>query len=146
LHELAHWLACKLVGAQVTSFNLIPRIQKGYIVYGSVQSRVTYRAMFIPIALAPLLWWIVLYYFLQYMQVLTIVWDAEQLALSFAYQQFQDWQTWWILYISLQLLWAGRPSDQDFAVFWQGVFSMSGVLMIGMGVAGIWVYKQFYAI
>lgn len=60
LHELAHYLAAKLTGSRVISFSLWPSVQNDTIQYGSVTAAYRYKVLMIPVAIAPLIWWVVL--------------------------------------------------------------------------------------
>ncbi len=80
-----------------------------------------------PVALAPLIWWVVLYYFLLYFNIVELN-VTQDVYITISYEWLKDWNNWWIVYTILQLLWAGRLSDQDFKVFFTGLFSISGII------------------
>ena len=64
LHEIAHAAIAAIFG-KVASFSIIPQISQQTLVFGSVTSITRYRILQLFISMAPLIWWGVLYYFLQ---------------------------------------------------------------------------------
>lgn len=152
-HEMAHWIVAKLTLSQtpssamieeedengnihkkmVAGFTIIPRITKTKVVYGHVLSIPRIQAAFVLIAIAPLVWYVALYYFLSYYNLLFIAIENGKIYLNFEYEAFLNYQNWLLLYISLQLLWAGKLSGQDIKVFFKGIFSISFLFIAFVG-------------
>ncbi|MFA6195334.1 MAG: hypothetical protein WC656_01665 [Sulfurimonas sp.] len=160
LHEAAHWIAAKLTLSEtpaiavieeedingnkfkktVSGFTIIPRIKKDYVVYGHVFSIPRINASLVLISAAPLVWFIALYYLLLNCGFIFITIENGKIFLNFNYKEFFTPQNLLIIYISLQLIWAGTLSSQDIKMFFKGVLSVSFIIIF---LATITIYDFF---
>lgn len=146
LHEASHWFFAKLTLSrtpktaiieeedengimqkkEVPGFTIVPKIKKDKVVYGHVYAIPLLRMFYIFIAAGPLIWIVALYYLLietGYLHVVEMT-DGRTL-LGFDYINFFSFENWLVIYLSLQLLWAGTMSPQDVKMFFKGMFSLS---------------------
>lgn len=150
LHEFAHWTFAKLtfsetpsratieeedengnkIKIEVAGFTIIPKIKKDYVVYGHVLSIPKVNASLILISAAPLLWLVALYYLLFIYGYLEFLVQDGEIYFSLNYKELFTFNNWLIIYISLQLLWAGTLSSQDVKMFFKGVFSPSFIIAL----------------
>lgn len=132
LHELAHYGAALVLG-KAEGFSVWPRAEDNSFVFGSVRSRTRYKVLSSFIAIAPLLWWVGLFFLLRYLRVIGRngvpeinfgmgVDTLKSFSLSDAF----------LLWLFTQILWAGKPSLQDIKNFFRGLFSVSGLLFISI--------------
>jgi hypothetical protein len=130
LHELAHYGAALILG-KAEGFSVWPRVEGNSFVFGSVKSRTRYKVLSSFIAIAPLLWWAGLFLLLRHLRIVgangmptihfgMIVDTLKYFSLSDAF----------LLWLFVQILWAGKPSLQDIKNFFRGLFSVSGLLLI----------------
>lgn len=150
LHESAHWIGAKITFSQTPSsvvvdeeddngntykkkvpgFTIIPKIKKDRVVYGHVYAIPKYNIFFTIIAAAPLVWFVALYYLLAYFGFVSIDVDNGLLLFQLDYKDLFQFHNWLIVYISLQLIWAGTLSSQDIKMFFNGVFSISFAVFV----------------
>lgn len=141
LHEMAHYVGLTLMGYRNKSLSLWPKdILSGYeITMGTAsgslmpnQSKIRYV---VP-ALLPKIYLVALYYFLNYLNILTV--DLEEGALSIHFiidsLDFHDYYTYLIIYTSIQLWWASSLSYQDIKMAFIGIVSLYGLILISGGV------------
>lgn len=160
LHESAHWIAAKLTFSytpssgfvededingntyrkEVPGFTIIPKIKKDKVVYGHVLAVPRFKVAFIPIAMAPLVWWVALYYYLEYLEVLYLYVNYETIQIEFNYLSLFRMESILHIYVSLQLFWAGRLSSQDVKMIFVGLFSISSLIVILSLYAIRWAY------
>lgn len=131
LHEFAHYGAA-LVFGKAEGFSVWPKAEGNNLVFGSVKSRTKYRVLSSFIAIAPLVWWVVLFLILKYLGVIgagngmpginfrTTADKLKYFSLSDAF----------LLWLLIQVFWAGRPSLQDIKNLFRGLISVSGFLLI----------------
>jgi hypothetical protein len=147
LHEIAHYIVAKLtfsttpneafieeedrsgnkITKKVSGFTIVPRITKNQVIYGHVLAVPKFKIFYLPIAIAPLVWIVTLYYLLAYFGYLNIDITNGGIYIDFAYGSFFTFDNWILVYISLQLLWAGTPSSQDIKMAFSGLFSISSL-------------------
>jgi len=153
LHEATHWIGAKTTFSQtpksvvvdeeddngntykkkVSGFTIIPKIKKDRVVYGHVYAIPKYNMFYIIIAIAPIVWFVALYYLLAHYGFVTININKETLLFQLDYKSLFQFQNWFIIYLSLQLIWAGTLSSQDIKMFLNGIFSISFfVLLLGV--------------
>lgn len=150
LHEAAHWLVAKLTFSHVPSkaiieeededgnkikrvisgFTIIPKIKKDQVVYGHVLSIPKAKAAFVFISSAPLIWFVVLYFLLTHYGYLTFLTEDGEAYFKINYLEFFRLENWLLIYVSLQLIWAGTLSSQDIKMFLKGIFSISFLTII----------------
>lgn len=113
-------------------FSLIPKIEGGSFIFGSVSYRVRYKVLSSFIASAPLLWWVVLVLMLLYFKLMQISGWIPHFNYSLIWQRFKSFSLSDAVFIWLfiQLLWAGRLSSRDIKNFFSGIFSVSGFVLI----------------
>lgn len=113
-------------------FSLIPKIEGGSFIFGSVSYRVRYKVLSSFIASAPLLWWVVLVLMLLYFKLMQISGWIPHFNYSLIWQRFKSFSLSDAVFIWLfiQLLWAGRLSSKDIKNFFSGIFSVSGFVLI----------------
>lgn len=134
LHELAHLLAGMLLG-RPAGFSILPRVQEDRVLFGSASVRVKYKVLGALVAAAPLLWWLVLYYtLLKQSRVLQISRAAVRIdtALLLYKVQHPAASDLVLLWLGIQLLWAGRLSTADLKAVAAGLCSPSGALALGL--------------
>src|SRR5208283_4063250 len=85
-HEAAHW-ACALLFGSAKGFNMIPRREGDNLIFGSVSSAVRYKAFWIFIGAAPLIWWVVLYMLLKHYLIMHAVIEAPKVYISLSFQR-----------------------------------------------------------
>ena len=150
LHEAAHWVGAKITlsktpmtvvveeededgkkyNKKIYGFTIIPKIKKDKVVYGHVYAIPKYNIFYTIIATAPLIWYVVLYYMFKYFGFIDITIDKDVFFVSFNYHSFFQSENIFIIYLSMQLLWAGRLSSQDIKMFFTGFFSLSSIFFI----------------
>ncbi len=149
-HEIAHWIGAKLTfsktplfatieetdsdgkeyNKRVLGFKIIPSIKEDRIVYGHVIAYPIYKMAYIIIAAAPLVWFYVLYLMLNYYGLLNLNIENGSVYMEFDFYSFFSFSNLLIIYLSLQLVWAGTLSSQDIKMFFVGVFSLSSLIVI----------------
>ena len=131
IHELSHYVAAVLF-ARPTRFHLIPRIEGGSVVFGSVSCEARHRVAFFFVAMAPLVWWYVLYRWLVYIGVVAIAAGSKTIHFDFSLlvTTLKSHLIW--IWLMVQLLWAGRLSMTDLRVAVRGILSFSGLAMIAL--------------
>lgn len=110
LHELTHLVMAILTFSSITGFSLIPKIQKNRVVLGNVSVIPKFRGALILIGLSPLILLIIAFFIYKYQ---IIIWN--------------DWITYLIL---LYLVIGGIPSTQDLKSVSDGLFSISGIMLL----------------
>ena len=113
-------------------FSLMPKIEGGSFIFGSVSYRVRYKVLSSFIASAPLLWWVVLVLMLLYFKLMQISGWIPHFNYSLIWQRFKSFSLSDAVFIWLfiQLLWAGRLSSRDIKNFFSGIVSVSGLVLI----------------
>ncbi len=142
LHELAHYVAALILG-RAEGFSVWPKIQGGHFVFGSVNSRTRYKVLSSFIAFAPLIWWVVLLLILRYLRIIGT--DAGPCSINFRLilkkVESLNLSKILFLWLFLQILWAGRPSLEDLKNFFKGLFSVSGIILIAVVAALIYITR-----
>ncbi|HXW68159.1 MAG TPA: hypothetical protein VEJ88_01015 [Dissulfurispiraceae bacterium] len=130
-HELAHWTCALLFGSN-EGFNIIPRKEGDHLILGSVNASVRYKAFWIFIGAAPLVWWVVLYMLLKYYLVMYTIIEAPRVYITFSFERFASpsLTDLLLLWLTTQLFWAGRLSAKDIKTCLTGLFSVSGAILI----------------
>lgn len=131
LHELSHYTAAFSLG-KPEGFSLMPKIEGGSFIFGSVRYRVRYKALSSFIASAPLLWWVVLVRMLLYFKLIQMSGWIPHLNYSLIWQRLKafSFSDGIFIWLFIQLLWAGRLSSKDIKNFFSGIFSVSGFVLI----------------
>ena len=131
LHEFSHYTAAFFMG-KPEGFSLIPKIEGGSFIFGSVSYGVRYKVLSSFIASAPLLWWVVLVLMLLYFKLMQISGWIPHFNYSLIWQRFKSFSLSDAVFIWLfiQLLWAGRLSSRDIKNFFSGIVSVSGLVLI----------------
>jgi hypothetical protein len=130
LHEGAHALAAIATLSKITDFVLIPRVKfskddSSYeVIYGYVNSVGSCRASYMLIGLAPFLLWTIPLLVANYFGWLNIS-TGEVF-----WEKMISAENWWFVILFLQIAWAGYPSSQDWKVFFHGLASVSGIVII----------------
>lgn len=112
LHELAHALITIIFFGKVYSFSLSPKIKGNFDQYGEVVSSVPIKVFYLPIALAPLVWWAFLYFIL------------TDTAIKVMIPAPLNWYLYFIL------AYAGKPSTVDVRVAFKTLISPSAMLFL----------------
>lgn len=136
IHELAHYLSAALF-ARPTGFRITPRIEGDSVVFGSVSCEVRHKVALFFVAVAPLVWWYVLYMWLVHMGVVGIGSGGVHIdcRLFLAKLKSNLARIWLIA----QLLWAGKLSLADLKAAARGLFSFSGLAMV-VSVAALYAF------
>ena len=137
LHELTHYIAALILG-KAEGFSVWPKVEGNSFVFGSVKSRTRLKILSSFIAVAPILWWAVLFIMLRYIffsgsDEKIAANNIEAIAKKPNFSSYADVIFIWML---LQLLWAGRLSIQDIKNFFSGLLSVSGFALLAI-VAGL---------
>lgn len=135
LHELAHFIAALLFG-RPAGFSLIPRVENNRVVFGSTTAAVRYRVLHAFIAAAPLLWWLVLFLMLDQTGIPRLITGPPDRGAALVMKKMKSISPAdvFLLWLDLQLLWAGKPSLQDIKVFLGGLLSPSGIVFIAAAI------------
>ncbi len=141
LHELTHFIAALVLG-KAEGFSVWPRVEGDSFVFGSVKSRTRLKVLSSFIAVAPVLWWAILYIILRRSHFIagagptvTYVKAIVEKLKSFTYA---DAFSLWLL---VQIIWAGRLSLQDMRNFFSGLLSVSGFALLAIVAAFIYIAK-----
>ena len=131
LHELSHYTAALFLG-KPEGFSLMPKIEDGSFIFGSVKYRVRYKVLSSFIASAPLLWWVFLILMLLHFKLVLMSWWVPGLNYSLIWQRLKSFSLSDVvlIWLFIQLLWAGRLSSKDVKNFFSGIFSVSGLVLI----------------
>jgi len=132
LHEGSHALAALMTLSSIKEIKLFPNIQfednGAYrVTYGYVSSAVRFKASFMLIGIAPLFLWLI-----PANIVLTEGWISID-TMKIYWDTILRMRNLPFIYLFLQIFWAGFPSSQDWKVFFVGLFSVSGLVLILMG-------------
>lgn len=150
LHEMFHYFLALITGASISSVVLFPKIHieedRSYnITYGSVSFTPRIKVLGIIPALAPVLLWVVLYYFLDYNNIIRINFDMSILSIHMDIIKLLTVNNIWIIYVSWMLFWGAFPSRQDIKVALNYLFSISGfVFIVMLLVLGFMFYKGMF--
>ncbi|MEK6581259.1 MAG: hypothetical protein AABY50_03800 [Nitrospirota bacterium] len=145
LHELSHYAAAFFLG-KPEGFSLMPKIEGGSFIFGSVRYRVRYKVLSSFIASAPLLWWGGLALMLLYFKLIQMRGWIPHFNYSLIWQRVKSFSLSDAIFIWLfiQLLWAGRLSSKDIKNFFSGIFSVSGLVLIAITALVIYFFKYFF--
>jgi hypothetical protein len=127
LHELAHYAAA-LVFGRPAGFSVVPRISGDSLIFGNVKAGTRYKVFSSFIAVSPLVWWLVLYLLLVHFRAARAIIDIPGVHFAFGTRSF-SLPNLFLLWLAVQLLWAGRLSSQDIRTFFAGLFSLSGLFL-----------------
>lgn len=141
LHELSHLIGAMLIGAQIRSFSILPKIiydRSGKKLYelGSVEFVPRIRALSFIAGLAPVSLWILLWYLLVVIEVVI----PYESSFSLNVWKLFYFENLWIWLVMLQLIIGGKPSWPDIEVSIKGFFSFSGLLFA----FGVYLYIYHY--
>lgn len=133
LHELAHYIAALIFG-KAEGFSVIPKIEGDRFIFGSVRSRARYKVLTSFIAIAPLIWWAVLFFMLRHFHVIRISSGIPEINIDIIIKRIGSFSLTDLFYLWLfmQILWAGKLSVQDIKNFFMNVFSVSGFALISV--------------
>jgi hypothetical protein len=129
-HELAHYLAAIVFG-KPAGFSVIPRISAENLILGNVRASTRFKVFSSFIAVAPLVWWLVLYLLLAHFRVVRTAVDRPlvHFTLSFGSIGSFSLMNMVLFWLAIELFWAGRLSAQDIKTFFAGLFSVSGLFL-----------------
>jgi hypothetical protein len=144
LHELAHYAAALVLG-KAEGFSVWPRVEGNSFVFGSVKSRTRYKVLSSFIAIAPLLWWVVLFFILRYLRVIGAGNGMPEINFGMTVDKINYFSLSdaFLLWLFVQILWAGRPSLQDIKNFFRGLLSISGFLLLLTAAGLIYLIRHF---
>ncbi len=139
MHEIVHYVAALLLG-KAEGFSIMPHVEGGSFVFGSVKSRVRYKVLSSFVAMAPLLWWAVLFLILRHLRLIELSGRMPNVRFGFLVERLQSFSVKDALFIwlFLQMLWAGMLSTQDVKNFFKGLLSVSGCVLVA--IAAVLVY------
>lgn len=131
LHELSHYIAALFLGS-AEGFSIIPRRHGDSYVFGSVKSRTKFRILSSFVAAAPLVWWAVFVFLLIKSGLISEADGTLHYNLRVVGDKIHSFNRndILLLWLSIQLLWAGRLSSSDLINTIKGVLSPSGVFLI----------------
>ena len=141
MHELAHYAAAQLLG-KPEGFTVLPRREGNAVVFGRVTARVRYRVLSVFISAAPLIWWLAFVLLMEHLGIVLINWSLPDVHFTLSQERFKAFSLdgLFYLWLSVQLLWAGRLSVQDIKSLLAGLFCISGVVT---ALVVFFVYKLF---
>jgi predicted secreted protein len=144
LHELAHYAAALILG-KAEGFSVLPKTEGDSIVFGSVKSRTRYKVLSSFIAIAPLLWWAVLFLVLRHLRVIETGNGMPEINFGLTAAKLKRFSLSeaFLLWLFAQILWAGRPSVRDIKNFFTGLLSVSGFLLISATAGLICLLRHF---
>jgi hypothetical protein len=127
-HELAHYLAAIVFG-RPAGFSVIPRISGDNLIFGNVRASTRFKVFSSFIAVAPLIWWLLLYLLLAHFRVIRTAVDRPLVHFTLSFGGIGSFSLMNIVlfWLAIQLLWAGRLSAQDIKTFFTGLLSVSGI-------------------
>ena len=131
MHELAHYAAAQLFG-KPEGFTIFPKREGNTVVFGRVTARVRYRVLSVFISAAPLIWWLAFVLLMEHLNIVRISWSVPDIHFTLSQEIFKAFSldTLFYLWLSVQLLWAGRLSVQDIKSLLAGIFCISGVVAV----------------
>lgn len=143
LHELAHYFAALLLG-RAKGFSVIPRIEGKSFVLGNVRSSVRYRFLTSFIAIAPLIWWGVLFMILLRLHIVYLNNNLPGISYGEVMKRLRSlsFSDIFFLWIFVQLFWAGHLSGQDVKNAFRGMVSVSGVIFLAIAGALFYLYRH----
>jgi len=141
LHEIAHAVVAKIFGGSVVGFSLTPIMIDDRIVLSRVI--VSHRLVGLNVfsSLSPLVWWVLAFFFLEEMGLLSFAINNEHLVIAFnlAYKEW-GWDSIVSAYGIAQLLWAGKLSRIDVIASARALLSPSGALIIFVLTLAVYVF------
>jgi hypothetical protein len=145
LHELAHYAAALLFGKPF-GFSVVPRISGDRVVLGNVRAGTRLKVLSAFIAMAPLIWWFILYLLLAHFRVVHTTIDRPLVHFTLSFGRFGSLSpvNIFLFWLAVQLLWAGRLSAQDIKTSFAGLFSLSGLFLAITTAALIFVVHHLY--
>ncbi len=144
LHELAHYGTALVLG-KAEGFSVWPRVEGGNFVFGSVKSRTRYKVLSSFIALAPLVWWVVLVLVLRHLHFIGTRGGVPSINFEMIVMKLESFTSSdaFFIWLFLQIIWAGRPSREDVKNFVRGLFSVSGIILVSAVTALIYTLSRF---
>jgi nucleoside permease NupC len=144
LHELAHYISALSLG-KAEGFSILPAVEGNRFIFGSVRSRTRYRVLSSFIACAPVIWWAVLLSVLFYFRLITINGHTPGINLALITTRIQSFSgsDLLVIWLFLQLLWAGRLSGPDIANFFKGFLSVSGLVFLSAAAAFFYFFRNY---
>jgi len=144
LHELAHYVAALLLG-KAEGFSVMPRVEGESFVFGSVKSRVKFKVLSSFVATAPLIWWAVLLLILWHLRLVGMSRGKPDFHLGILTRRLQSFSVKDALFIwlFLQMIWAGILSTRDVRNFFNGLLSVSGVILVAAVAVAIYFSRNF---
>ena len=144
LHELAHYIAALLLG-KAEGFSVVPRTEGDTYVLGSVKSRTRYKVLSSFIALAPIIWWIILFLTLRHLHVIGMGRNSPHIHFSAIAKKLRTFTLLdvFFFWLFIQMLWAGRLSFPDIKNFFRGLFSFSGLVLVIVAAAAYYLRYSF---
>lgn len=137
LHEVAHLVGFKLMGFRNLKLSVIPKnILSSYeITMGtataSLPDNYSKIRLIFP-SIFPKIFIVALYYFLKYYNIIELEAYSNAFTVSIYYEHLSllDYRTYLILYVFSQLIWASSLSFQDWKMFFTGLFSLGGMIVV----------------
>ncbi len=144
LHELAHYVAALLLG-KAEGFSVVPRKEGSTYVLGSVKSRTRYKVLSSFIALAPIIWWLILFLTLRHLHVVGMGRNLPYIHFSAIAKKLRTFTLLdsFFLWLFIQMLWAGRLSFPDVKNVFRGLSSFSGLILIIVVTAAYYLRHYF---
>ena len=152
LHELAHFIGFWIMGFRDLKLSIIPKnILSSYeVTMGTATAMLPNnysKVRLVLPAILPKIFILLLYYLLEYLDLIETEFYTNALSISFYFESLSlfDYQTYLILYLSTQLIWASSLSFQDWKMFFLGLFSLGGAFLTLIIITTVWVfqYMQF---
>ncbi|MHC3995697.1 hypothetical protein ACXWTF_12805 [Thiomicrolovo sp. ZZH C-3] len=150
LHEFLHWFGLIMLGFRNTSLTLIPRkasVGNEYVMgsaSGSLARSQSDIRWIIP-ALLPKISWAALYWLLVFFEIAEVQCAGGACSIRFFYGDlnYGSWPFWLLVYVMMQLWWAGTLSFQDWIMVAKGVTSGAGLVIALFVGAALWIYNCF---
>jgi hypothetical protein len=126
-------------------FSVIPKVEGEKVVFGSVRSRTRYRILSSFVASAPLVWWALLIMLLIHFGLLRTGGGMPEMNIAPVLRRLHDFslRDLLLIWLFIQLLWAGRLSVPDIKNSFRGLLSVSGLVFFATAAAVIYFSRRF---
>lgn len=133
MHEMAHALFAVIIGGSFRNLTFAPSMEDGYLEYGSVIVAHRYSGLlFIPL-LAPVVWWVALWYIAITYGFLHVVNAQGVLTIEANFPHAESLNDMLLhAYGAIQMLVAGKPSSVDVRGAVDSVLTFEGSVLFGL--------------
>ncbi len=137
MHEMAHFIPAYLMG-KVISFSLKPKVTEKGVVFGEVVYMPKTSFDMAVSSMAPLLYWFLLFWWIQRINLLNWYYSDGLLNLTLSFNALKGIKGIFETYCFLQLLWAGRVSSTDIAIFIKATWMWWAFILVFV----LWIWEK----